>query len=91
MSEHLSARTLSALADGELSAEELAGVEAHLAECAACTRRALEESLLKRAVSRTGQRYAMPAGFEERMRGAIAEERASLQYRMTTGEQVYRS
>jgi len=81
MSEHLSARTLSALADGELSAEELAGVEAHLAECAACTRRALEESLLKRAVSRTGQRYAMPAGFEERMRGAIAEERASLQYR----------
>ncbi len=71
MSEHLSNVTLSALADGELAGDELVRVEAHLTECAECTRRALHESLLKRAAQGAGQRYAMPEGLRERVMGAM--------------------
>ena len=77
MSEHLSDAMLSALADGELAGEEMGRVEAHLAECPNCTRRALSESLLKRSVARAGQRYAMPEGLRERVMGATAESRVA--------------
>src|SRR6185437_4321698 len=56
-----------------LAGEEMVRVEAHLAECAECTRRALSESLLKRSVARAGQRYAMPENLRERVMGAAAE------------------
>ncbi|HXE09376.1 MAG TPA: zf-HC2 domain-containing protein [Acidobacteriaceae bacterium] len=76
-SPHLSGAMLSALVDGELAGEEMVRVEAHLAECAECTRRALSESLLKRGVARAGQRYAMPEGLRERVMGAVAESRVA--------------
>jgi anti-sigma factor RsiW len=37
MSEHLSSSVLSALADGELSASQLADANQHLAVCPSCT------------------------------------------------------
>jgi anti-sigma factor RsiW len=64
---HLNDELLNALADGELTAEQLAAANKHLAECAACTSNALFQSLLKSATARAGQRYAMPAQLQERM------------------------
>jgi anti-sigma factor RsiW len=68
MNDHLSSIELNRLADGELSAEQLAAAQQHLEACPACTSQALAESLLKRAVSRTGHRYVAPADFAERLR-----------------------
>lgn len=77
MSEHLSNEMLTALADGELASEELVRVEAHLAECAECTRRALGESLLKRGLARAGQRYAMPGELRERVMATVESSHVS--------------
>src|SRR5580692_3276657 len=70
---------LNALADGELSAEELARVNEHLAACPQCTTSALEASLLKGATARAGQRYAPPADLRERMVRRMAQEAAIAQ------------
>jgi len=74
MSEHLSAETVSAFVDGELAGDDLARAAQHVAECAACARRALSESLLERSTANAGHRYAMPEGFEARMQKAIAAQ-----------------
>jgi anti-sigma factor RsiW len=66
MTSHLSDITLSALADGELSAEELSRANEHLAGCPACTSQALSESLLKSATARA-QRYAPPPDLQQRL------------------------
>jgi len=60
MTDHLSTATLNALADGELSADQLTSTQEHLAGCQACTSSALFQSLLKSATARAGQRYAAP-------------------------------
>ena len=70
---------LNALADGELSAEELARVNEHLAACPQCTTSALEASLLKGATARAGQRFAPPADLRERMVRRMAQEAAIAQ------------
>jgi anti-sigma factor RsiW len=67
MNGHLTSAMLSALADGELSMPELAQANEHLAACSVCTADALSLSLLKSATSKAGHRYALPAGFEERV------------------------
>lgn len=67
MNGHLSQITFSALADGELTAEELASANDHLAACPACTSQALSESLLKSATARAGQRYAPPPHLQQRL------------------------
>ena len=67
MSDHLSAETLSALADAELSPTQMQEVNEHLAACPACTRHALEQSLLKAATARAGQRYSAPEKLRDRM------------------------
>lgn len=77
MTSHLSAITLSALADGELSAEELLSVNQHLAGCPACTSEALSESLLKSATTRAGQRYSAPPELRQRLAKLAAKENAS--------------
>ena len=65
---------LSALADGELSSEQLVLVNEHLASCPQCTSNALAQSLLKSATARAGQRYASPAGLRERMARLVSQE-----------------
>lgn len=74
MSEHLSFRSLSALADGELSGTELVQVNEHLAACSACTSSALAQSLLKSATARAGQRYTPPPGLQERLVRLASQE-----------------
>jgi anti-sigma factor RsiW len=78
MTSHLSASMLSALADGELSPEELAGVNEHLAGCPACTTQALSQSLLKAATGRAGQRYAAPQDLQQRLTQFAGQQRAQL-------------
>jgi anti-sigma factor RsiW len=70
LSEHLSIATLNALADGELTADQLASVAEHLAGCRECTSDALAQSLLKTATARAGQRYVPPADLRERLLAA---------------------
>jgi anti-sigma factor RsiW len=67
MSDHLSSSILNALADGELSADQLASANEHLAGCPSCTSSALYQSLLKSATARAGQRYAPPPQLRERL------------------------
>src|SRR5271163_34871 len=74
MTTHLSTETLSALADGELQAPELAAVQDHLAGCAACTRNALAQSLLKSATVRSAQRYEPPPRLVERLSRQAARQ-----------------
>jgi anti-sigma factor RsiW len=77
MSDHLSLATLNALADGELATDELASVTQHLHGCPACTSHALEQSLLKSATARAGQRYALPDDMRERMERLVSSQNAS--------------
>lgn len=76
MSDHLSPALLNALADGELSADELAGVNEHLAGCAACTSNALYQSMLKIATGKAGQRYTPPPDLAERLTRRALKERS---------------
>jgi anti-sigma factor RsiW len=77
MSDHLSSATLNALVDGELSAEELAFVTEHLRSCSACTSHALEQSFLKTATTRSGQRYVLPDDMRQRMEHLLAVQNSS--------------
>jgi len=72
MNEHLSAETLSALADGELNPSSLEAVQHHLAGCPACTSQALAASLLKSAAARA-PRYAPPASLAARLAEITAQ------------------
>ena len=67
MSEHISSAVLSALVDGELPAEQVAAAKAHFQECTACASQAIDQWLLKTATANAGQRFEMPAQFQERM------------------------
>jgi len=77
MSDHIAVATLNALADGELTADELASVIEHLHSCSACTSHALEQSLLKSATARAGQRYALPDDMRERMERLVLSQNPS--------------
>src|SRR5260370_42278841 len=66
MIEHLASATLNLMADGELTPEQMAEVNAHLAGCPACTADALAQMMLKSATARAGHRYAVPAGVRGR-------------------------
>ncbi len=68
MTTHLTPAMLNGLADNELSAEQLAAAQQHLDTCPACTSKALTQTLLKRAVARSGYRYGAPAGLAERVK-----------------------
>ena len=67
MSDHLSPAMLNGLADGELTADQLAVANEHLAGCPACTSNALYQSLLKSATAKAGQRYTPPPQLQERL------------------------
>jgi len=65
MTDHLSPSILNALADGELSAEQLASANAHLARCPSCTSSALVHAMLKSSTAKAGRRYAPPPHLQE--------------------------
>jgi anti-sigma factor RsiW len=76
MTDHLSSTVLNAVADGELSPDQLATANQHLAGCSSCTASALQQSLLKSATARAGQRYTMPPELGERL-ASLAETPAT--------------
>ena len=67
MTDHLSSSILNALADGELSADQLSVANRHLADCPSCTSSALYQSLLKSATAKAGHRYTLPPQLQERL------------------------
>ncbi len=67
MKEHLTSEMLNLFADGELSRDQVAGVNEHLATCKECTASALSQMMLKSTVARAGQRYTMPVDLRERL------------------------
>lgn len=73
MTDHLSQSALNALADGELSRDQLAIANEHLAGCSSCTSSALYLSLLKSATARAGQRYTAPPHLRERLEQLASE------------------
>ena len=86
MTDHLSNAILNALADGELSGDQLASTNQHLAECPACTSKALYQSLLKSATAKAGKRYAPSPQLQERL-ASLASERNS-QLRKSSARKV---
>ena len=74
MSEHLSSLQLNALVDGELAREQLAIVQEHLTECAACTSEALAQSLLKAATKKAGLRFTPTDALEVRLAAVVRRE-----------------
>ena len=77
MTDHLSSAILNALADGELSADQLAIANHHLAECPSCTSKALYQSLLKAATAKAGQRYSLPPSLQERIARQARQDSSS--------------
>jgi anti-sigma factor RsiW len=65
MTDHLSPSILNALADGELSPNQLASANEHLAQCPSCTSSALVHTMLKSATAKAGQRYTPPPHLQE--------------------------
>jgi anti-sigma factor RsiW len=74
MTGHLTPAQLSALADGELAAEELREVKQHIDTCLPCATGAIDELQLKAAVAQAGRRSEPPAEFRNRMSALIAQE-----------------
>lgn len=77
MSDHVSIGKLNALADGELPADQLIWVTDHLHSCPACTSFALEQSLLRSATMRAGQRYTPSNEVLARMERLISSQNSS--------------
>jgi anti-sigma factor RsiW len=74
MTDHLSVLILNALADGELSTDQLATANQHLSQCPSCTSDALYQSLLKSATAKAGQRYAPTPSLHADLALRIREE-----------------
>jgi anti-sigma factor RsiW len=91
MTDHLSDAILNALADGELSAVQLAGASQHLANCTSCTSFALHRSLLKSATAKAGQRYAPSPDLQERLARLTSEADRDSQPQKLRASPVVRS
>jgi len=76
MTHHLSPEILNALIDGELTGDQLASANLHLAACPTCTSSALQQSLLKFATVKAGQRYPVPSHLYNRLAGLASQERS---------------
>jgi anti-sigma factor RsiW len=74
MTDHLSIAILNALADGELSVDQLAKANHHLSQCPSCTSGALYQSLLKSATAKAGQRYTPTEDLQARLALRVREE-----------------
>jgi len=79
MTDHLSPAILNALADGELSAAQLAGAQQHLAMCPSCTANALAQTMLKTATAKAGHRYTPPPHLHAQLLRQTQQESSRLQ------------
>lgn len=73
MNDHLSQAVLNALADGELTRDQLADANQHLAGCSSCTSNALYLALLKSATAKAGQRFTPQPHLRERLTHLVSE------------------
>jgi anti-sigma factor RsiW len=85
MSNHPTPELLSALADGELTATQLASVNEHLAECLACATSALSFSLLKTATGKAGVLYRPSDQLQEKIAQTLRQAKADPNARAVTG------
>ena len=74
MTDHLTHDLVNALVDGELTRDQMASANQHLAECSSCTSYALELSLLKSATAKAGLRYVPAPHLHERLAGLTSRE-----------------
>jgi anti-sigma factor RsiW len=74
MTAHIYLSILNALADGQLSADELAATNQHLVGCPLCTSNALYQSLLKSATAKAGHRYSPPPHLRDRLLRQIRQK-----------------
>jgi anti-sigma factor RsiW len=74
MTDHLSHVILNALVDGELTPDQMANADQHLAGCPSCTSYALNQSLLKSATGKAGKRYQPPPHLQERLARLASQE-----------------
>jgi len=74
MTDHLTAATLSAFADGELPAEEAAAAREHVDTCLPCASTLVDTWLLKSSIGKSAHRYCMTAPCEERLQKIIDGE-----------------
>lgn len=72
--EHLQPQ-LDGYLDGELSAEAMRALDAHLRTCQACTADVLARVQFKRAVKMAGKRFAPSAEFRAKLQKAVAPQR----------------
>jgi anti-sigma factor RsiW len=73
MADHWTAK-LETYLDGELSANEMRDLDAHLRSCPSCAADVLSRLQLKRAVHSAGKRYSPSPDFRERIRKSIASK-----------------
>ena len=71
MVDHWTAK-LETYLDGELSADQMRDLDAHLRSCPSCAADVLSQLQTKRAVHSAGKRYRPSADFRERIRKSIA-------------------
>jgi anti-sigma factor RsiW len=71
--------------DGELSANEMRDLDAHLRSCPSCTADILSQVQLKRAVHSAGKRYSPNPALRERVRKSIAAKPRRSPIRMWLG------
>lgn len=74
MTDHIYLSILNALADGELSPDQLAATNQHLVGCPLCTSNALYQSLLKSATAKAGHRYSPPPNLHDRLLRQIRQK-----------------
>lgn len=67
MSEHLDASFLNALVSGELTEQERADAQRHLAGCPSCTAGAFSTAMLKLATAKAGARYVPSPQFADKI------------------------
>jgi len=84
MVDHCTAK-LETYLDGELSANEMRDVDAHLRGCPSCAADLLSQLQLKRAVHSAGKRYSASPDFRERVRKSIATTRRPSPIRLWLG------
>ena len=74
MTGHLSPLILNALADGELTSEQMASTNEHLAGCPSCSSSALNQNLLKSVTAKAGRRHLPSPSFQNRLVRQIAQD-----------------
>jgi anti-sigma factor RsiW len=85
MTGHLSLAELNALADAELTPEQLAVASDHLTGCPSCTSSALSQSLLKSAAAKAGHRYTPPADLRQRISQQTKQEAVRQEAGLSSG------